>query len=209
MRSTLTVTTANNNKALTTLVRVKSELGITATTYDTLLTSKISEASSDIEGHCGRIFRKETLTQHFWGQSSRVGALVLGRYPVVSVSSVTVDGEVLDEDDYRLDSAGLLYRLSDGTDVGWSIGKSAEVVFVAGYVMPAEANPDLPPALEAACVDLVSSYWSSRGRDPNVREEDIPGVLRKVYWVGAIGQAGELPPSVEAKIAPFRSVVVG
>lgn len=208
MKSIATVTGANSNKALATLARVKSELGITGSTNDALLTSKILEASSDIEGHLARTLRKETISELFWGLRGCADALILDRNPVASITSVTVDDVLLDASEYRLDgAAGLLYRLSDGSPSKWSFGKAVTVVYIAGFKMPDEgSDTDLPPALQAACVELVSSYWASRGRDPSVREEDIPGVLRTVYWVGG---AGELPPSVETKIGPWRKLVLG
>lgn len=207
MHSTLTVVTPNTHKALTSLPRVKSELGITVNTFDALLTSKISEASSDIESHLNRVLRREELEQVFWGSCSDL--LILDRSPVAEIISVTVDGSLVDAYDYRCNTgSGLLHRLGSGSPIEWSFGQSVSVVFEAGYLMPGEADYDLPPALEAACVELVSSYWASRGRDPSVREEDIPGLMRKVYWVGAVGNAGELPPSVEAKLGPFRAMVL-
>lgn len=211
MKSVATVTVANEDKGLTTLDRVKSELGITGNSQDALLNSKILEASSDIEAHLNRVLRKETISEVFWGLRGCVDALVLNRTPVGEITSVTLDDEVVDEVDYRLDpDAGLLYRLNDGSPSSWSFGKALTVVYDGGYEMPDGADMgELPPALQAACVELVSSYWAARGRDPSVREEDIPGVLRTVYWVGAVGGAGELPPSVETKIGPWRRPVIG
>lgn len=211
MHSALTVVTPNANVALTTLDRTKGELGISGGGYDALLTSKIREASSDIEAHIGRVLRRETVSETFWGANRAVDTLILNRWPVASIVSVSVDGSDLDAGDYRLVAdAGLLYRLDGGGYASrWAIGREAVITYVAGYAMPAEAEPDLPAVLEAAAVELVNSYWVSRGRDPLVREEDVPGVGRTVYWVGAVGAAGALPPGVESKIAPFRRIVIG
>lgn len=210
LRSIATVTGANVNKALTTLERVKAELGIAGSASDTVLQAKILEASSDIEAHLGRTLRQETLSEVFWGLRGEVGELVLARYPVASVVSVTVDDEPVDLAEIRIDgAAGLLYRLTEaGLPACWRFGKSLTVVNVAGYRMPGEAGTDLPPALQAACIELVTSYWSARGRDPLLRAEDVPGVGRAEYWVGAVGAAGTLPASVLSKIEPFRRPVI-
>lgn len=212
MRSTAVVTAAATYRALTTLDRVKSELGISGSANDTLLTAKIKEASSDIEARC-RTFCRETIAVTFWpaaGATISVGALVLPRYPIVSVSSVLEDGVAVDSAERRADpDSGMLYRLdADGYPALWSAAKSIVVTYVGGYTMPGEADYTLPPSLESACVDLVSSYWASRGRDPTVRAESVPGVLDTTYWVGAVGEKGDLPPAVEAKIAPFRRLVL-
>lgn len=211
MKSVATVTVANSNKGLTTLDRVKAELGITGNGSDALLEAKILEASSDIEAHLNRTLRKETISEVFWGLRGCAEALIFSRTPVGTITSVTLDDELIDADDYRLDpDAGLLYRLSAASPSWWSFGKALTVIYEAGYDMPVDITNtgDLPPALQAACVELVGSYWASRGRDPTVREEDVQGVMRTVYWVGAVGDAGELPPSVESKIGTFRRMAL-
>lgn len=208
MNSTAVVTAASTYQLLTTLDRVKAELGISGATYDDLLTAKIREATSDIFARTWPRPR-ETITETFWppaGSSACCEALILSRHPIDSVTSVTIDDAALDPAEYRVAAdAGMLHALSpDGYPTRWSIAKAAIVVYVAGFTMPGEiSNYTLPQSLESACVDLVSSYWTSRGRDPTVRAESVPGVIDTTYWVGAIGEKGDLPPSVEAKIAPF------
>ena len=96
-----------------------------------------------------------------------------------------------------------------GSLIGWTFSKSAEIVYVGGYTMPGEvAQPTLPPALQAACVELVSSYWFARGRDSLVRQETVDGAGSTTYWIGAVGESGSLPPSVESKIAPYKRMVI-
>lgn len=209
MRSITTVTVAPDETQLTTVARVKQELGITGTTYDTLLGHKIDEATSDIEAHIERTLARATLSQQFWGEGTGE-YLVLDRTPVVSITSVTVDGVAVNTSEFRLDAeAGILYRLdSSGYPSFWSWCGTVVVVFVAGYAMPSETARDLPPALEAAAIELVNSYWQSRGRDPLVRAEDVPGLASVTYWVGAVGEEGQLPPGVTAKISPFRRALV-
>ncbi len=38
--------------------------------------------------------------------------------------------------------------------------------------------------------------------------EDVPGLGSVTYWVGAVGDSGDLPPSVESRISPFRRTSV-
>ena len=205
MRSTVEITVAPTVTRLTTLQRVKEELSIEGSASDGILGAKIDEATSDIEAHLARTLSRATVTQTLWnvGYSEYI---LLRRYPVASIVSVTVDDIAVDSDEYRLDGdSGILYRLdASGYPCAWWSCKSIVVVYAGGYLLPGETNRNLPPALESAAVDLVSSYWSSRGRDATVKAEDVPGLGRVEYWVGAVGESGELPPSVVTKISPFR-----
>lgn len=206
MRSILSVTTAATVTALTTLERLKQELDISVSTYDSLLRAKIKEATSDINARAWAD-PLETVTQTFWD----VGCeeyLILRRRPNVSISSITVDDVATT--DYRIDpETGLLYCL-DTSDYPtfWVSCKSIAVVYSAGYIMPGQANANLEPALEAAAIELLQSYWQSRGRDPLIKSESVPDLGEVSYWVGAVGEAGSLPPGVETKIAPFRRVML-
>ncbi len=206
MHSLLTVSTPASVTALTTLDRVKAELEISGTSSDVLLAAKIAEASSDIVAHLDRRLARETVTEMFWGFRVNPEALILDRYPVVSIGSVTLDAVVLDTSASRIDvDAGLLYRLADdGAPSKWCAGKQVEVAYTGGFLMPGQAGRDLPEALEAAAIELVQSFWTARGRDPLIRAEDVPGVGRTEYWVGAVGAKGKLLPGVESKIEPFK-----
>lgn len=206
MRSILSVTTAATVRNLTTLDRVKSELGITDNASDILLTAKIKEASSDINARAWAD-PYEVVTQTFWNVACEE-YLILRRRPNVSVTTVTVDDVATT--DYRIDAeTGLLYCLdASGYPISWTACKSIVLVYSAGYTMPGQTGANLEPALEAACIELMQSYWASRGRDPLIRSEDVPGLGSVQYWVGAVGESGDLPPSVESRITPFRRVAI-
>lgn len=213
MRSILSITTAPAVTKLVTLTRVKQELEITDNSKDALLNAKIDEATSDIEAHLNRTLSRIAATETFWTEPGGQGladVLVLDRAPVPSITSVTVDDVLVETDEYRLDAdAGLLYRLdSGGYPYVWQWCKSIVVVYAGGFLLPGETGRTLPPALEAAAVELMQSYWLSRGRDPLIRSEDVPGLGSVQYWVGAVGESGELPPGVVSKIAPFRRPAV-
>lgn len=206
MRSILNIPTPATVRNLTTLERVKAELSITDNTSDVLLRAKIREASSDINARAWAD-PLETLAETFWN----VGCeeyLILRRRPNVTITSVTVDDVATTY--YRLDpETGQLYCLdANGHAVHWNCCKSIVAVYAAGYIMPGQTGANLEPALEAAAIELLQSYWASRGRDPLIRSEDVPGLGSVTYWVGAVGESGELPPSVESRIAPFRRTSV-
>lgn len=208
MRSIATVTTPPSVTKLVTLERVKLELDITTSAKDVLLNAKIDEATSDIEAHTARTFARASFSEIFWGDPNAAEYLILARAPVASITSVTVDDVLIDATEYRLDAeTGQLYRLdASGYPCVWSWCKSVVILDSGGFLLPGETGRDLPPALEGAAVDLVTSYWVNKGRDQTVKSESVPGLGDVEYWVGAVGEAGELPPGVVAKISPFRRV---
>lgn len=208
MRSIVTVNTAATVTNLTTLERVKSELRIKSDTDNDLLTSKIGEASSAIQAYLGYTLARETVTEVFRPDSPYAWReqLILNRTPVVSITSAEEDDVAVDSDEYEVDKPiGALYRLdSSGYRSCWQFCKSAEVVYSGGWKMPGESGRTLPEGIEAACVALVRSYWFNRTRDPLVKSEEIPGVMSQSYWIGGVGQSGELPPDVISMLHPFR-----
>ncbi|XUM25119.1 phage head-tail connector protein (plasmid) [Bradyrhizobium oligotrophicum S58] len=213
MRSIVEVTEPNTDKQLTTLARVKRELNITGedAERDVTLNEKIDEASDDIEAALGFHVGRETVRETFWHdqQEQNIDRLILDRTPVAAITSVTVDGLVIDPSLYRFDAAtGELFVLTpSGLPFVWLFYKSVIVVYAGGYILPAETGSNLPAGIQGACVELLSDYWAAKGRDPSVKSEEIPGVSRVDYWIGAVGEAGELPPRVVMKIAPYRRAI--
>ncbi len=206
MRSIVSVTAAAETPyRLTTLERIKRELGISDGGSDDLLQNKIDEAGSDIQAALGFVVARETVTETFRGGGCEA-SLPLNRTPVATITSVTVDDVALAASEYEVETAtGILHRLdTSGYPVAWEFCRAIVVVYAGGYILPGNAGANLEPAIEAGCIDLVSAFWAARGRDPMVRAEDIPDVMRTEYWVGSVGEAGDLPPSVMAKIARFR-----
>lgn len=211
MRSILEIGTPATTTKLTTLERVKLELSITDSSKDAILNAKIDEAGSDIEAFLGYRVARETVTETFWQAPVNEAPeyILLERFPVASITSVTLDDDLLASSLYRLDAnTGILYKLDDaGLGSTWFVSESLVIVYVGGYLLPGESGRNLPFAIEAAVVDLVQDFWFAKGRDPSAMEEDIPGVMRIRRWVGAVGAAGELPPSVTSKLTPFRRIL--
>lgn len=204
MDSIVTVTTAATTRALTTRDAVKADLAITTTDLDQWITQKIASYSAAVEGFCDRIFASQTYQETFrldsaGSRSWSVNELPLKHYPVSSITSVNEDD---DDDDlaateYEVDAtSGLLYRLSDdGTlRLPWTARKMI-VTYVAGYVLPPTADYDLPSDISEAVLVAIKAKYHSRGRDPALRSQDIPGVISQSFWVGAAGdKATQLPP---------------
>lgn len=220
MQSLLTIVAPEASPRLTTLVRVKGELGIKDGGSDEVLKSKIDEASSDIRAALGYAIISEGVEETFWHEHRQqhgygfgwrrdghfAESLFLRRTPVSIIASVTLDGDVIDPSEYRIDAeTGILYRLdSSGYPCEWVFSKALVVAYTGGYVLPGRSGSNLPPAIEGGTVDLVSSFWFNRGRDPMVKAEDIPGVRRVDYWIGAVGDPNLLPPPVLMRISAFR-----
>lgn len=190
----LTVTTPASSYDLTTLADVKVELGISGTTYDTLLSQYITAESLKIQNYCGGVLVSEVLSEQF-RLTEEYDHLQLSRFPVSSIASVTVDDEVLDADEYECDLAsGLLYCLSGDSVVGWGDDKIT-VVYTAGY-------STIPEDLQEACTQMVKMSYSSQGRDPALKAEEVPGVGRQEFWVGSVDDG--MASSVDLILDKYR-----
>lgn len=214
MRSIVTVTVPKTDSALTTLARVKLELDILSgdTSKDEILELKIDEASSDIEAALGFSVPRETVAETFWqeGVIASPTSLILNRTPIASITSVVVDGITYASSLYRYDAGtGELFALdSSGFPTFWCFCKSVVVTHAGGYILPSESNCNLPDGIQGACVDLLQCYWFWKGRDPTVKSEAAPGVMTYEYWVGAVGEEGELPPNVMMRLSRYRRALV-
>lgn len=221
MQSTLDIVTAEPKPRLTTLARVKADLGITANDTNDLLLQKIDEASADITLALGFTVASESVIETFRNEVSNhtafSGALYGGRRidadklflrrkaPSV-VTTVTLDDDVMDSAEYYLDKdKGTLNRLdASGYPCDWCFSKSLIVAYMAGYVLPGVSGSNLPPGIEGMTVDLIKEFWFSRKRDPLIKSEDLPGVRQVEYWVGAVGDPSQLPPAIQRKVALYR-----
>lgn len=176
---------------LTTLDRVKSELGITDTTDDDNIIRWIGDASSLIAKECGRVFGLEKVTETLPGS----GGVLLGltRVPLVTVHSLYEDSVLLTEDtDFTIEEreSSALYKPGGWGRTGglraWGVeafssgyilpGLAATmryiVTYTAGWVLPGVQNPfvasgptdaqNLPGALEIACLEAVKYWYNER-----------------------------------------------
>lgn len=200
MGSILLVTTPAADQDLTSLANVKTELGITGTSEDAKLAIWITQASRAIATHCSRVFGAETVSEQF-RLDSAVDKLILGRFPVISVTTVTEDEDdpLVVTTDYETDPvSGLLTRLSDDTPITWSASKIV-VAYQAGY----ELLDGLPEDVQRACVSMVKNFRSQAKRDPMAKRIEIPDVRTVDYWVGKVGESGSMPPDVLDLLAPY------
>ena len=189
---------------LTILETVKSELGIVKNDHDDVLSRLIHQQSAAAETYCNRVFAKETLVDHLrlYGQWA-VGNLILSRYPVESITSIVEDDVTLDAALFDFDPAtGIVWRL-DASGYPQPFYSNVVATFVAGYELLAE----LPHDIERAVILMVKQAWYARTRDPLVKSEDVPGVLRQDFWVGTVGE-NALPPEAASLLDPYRRRMV-
>lgn len=202
MDSIVTVTVAASTYDLTTTAAVKTELGITVSTYDALITQWIHDESARIARYCGRVFPQETVSEAFRPDSRdrMVDSLILTRSPVISITTVTENTDAaLDAAYYETAKpAGLLYRLCDDARVYWTAAKVV-VVYVGGYAT-------IPYDLASACMTLIKHRMSSQTRDPALRSITIDGVGQKQWWVGSSGDVGDMSPEVSETLDRYREI---
>jgi hypothetical protein len=201
--SLLTVLTPASSRALTNLVTVKDEIGITGDEADERLQRWIDEASERIETYLDRVLAAETVRETF-RLSGAPGCFRLARRPVTAIASIDADGVTLASNQYEIDAtAGLLYPISGDRRVWWC-GCTVIVAYTAGYA----SISALPRPIEAACLGLLRHRWAARDRDPMLRSLAIPGVATEQYWVGATGDQGDMPLEIAALLDPFRTVTI-
>lgn len=218
MHSILTVASPVARPMFTTVDALRAELGSLLTVDDAVLETKIQEASGDIQLAVGFRVPREDATETFWHDNLAVlrwgvprresgEPLFLRRKNVTAITSITLDDDVLDPSEYRLDpDAGTVYRFdaSSGYPYPWIFSKSIVVAHTAGYLLPPDPDADLPPAIESCTKKLVKSFCLNLSRDQMLRTEAVPGVMEFGYWVGTVGDPEQLPAEILAELALVR-----
>lgn len=201
----LTVVTPATSYDLTTLAVVKDELSITDGSKDTTLKRYITSASAAAAQYCGRVFPEETVKDEVWpGRDgppvvNGIDVVQLSRYPVVAVASVTENGTALvDGTDFRTDTDnGLLIRLdSNGYPRRWCAWPIV-VQYSGGY------SP-IPDDVEDAVIRMVTKRYSAKGRDASLKQESIPGVIERQFWIATGEDAGNMTPDIADILSNYR-----
>lgn len=202
---TLTIIEAADDKRLTTLPAVKAELQVTNGADDAYLAGLIDQASAAVASWCQRDFAAETVRETF-RLAVPDTSIMLARWPVLSIVSITINGQAEDEANAEPETGGFLYRLNDdGNRVSWPSGRIV-VEYRAGYVLPNEPGRTLPADIERAALSLVKAAWFARSRDPLIRSETVEGAGSTDYFSGTVSR---LPPDVESLLSPYRNLTMG
>lgn len=143
---------------LTTLANVKSWLTIATTTDDAILTRMVTSVSNYIQSWLNRSFAVATYTDIHNGSGTGY-QLALHEYPIISVSSVTISGNIIPaspdgiQPGYMFDARGIYfngYQLTKGL-------QNVRITYSAGYAVT-------PPEIEQACIELISLRYRERSR---------------------------------------------
>ncbi|GEP12808.1 hypothetical protein [Methylobacterium gnaphalii] len=213
----IVVITPPTSKRLTTVEHVRGDLGLAENVPPTAQIERwIDQASSRAASFCRRTFGRELVRQRFELCHGRIdeaqSGLLLDRGPVVSISSVTVDGEAQDASTYESDGR-FLYRL-DGMDRRCWYGRVVLVEYMAGWVLPGDSDASQPPAgaellpadVERAVIQLVGAALSAGSRDMMVKSERVEGVGQTDWYVQ--GANASLPhPEAEAPLSEYRKLL--
>ena len=134
--------------------------------------------------------------------------MVLARRPIVSVSSITEDGVLVDVAEFEVSAAmGAVRRLSNNLPRTWP-SSLIIATYVAGWVMPGEIGRNMPTDWEDAVIEGVKAAWFARLRDPSVKSENVSGVQQTDYFFGTPGQDGPLPVDAMSKLRFERDVSI-
>jgi uncharacterized phiE125 gp8 family phage protein len=147
-----------------TLTAVKSHLRLSHDTEDELLSGLIKAAREDVERVTGvaMISQSWRLAMDRWPRSGRV---VLARYPVQEILSVTVFGSegeasLVDPADYQVDTLSRPARIHfEQRPEPMRAMNGIEIDFSAGF---GEAGTDVPDLLKRAVMMLVTHWYEFR-----------------------------------------------
>jgi hypothetical protein len=194
---TLTVTQAATDLQLLSPSELRAAAGLPAgdASQDARLATLGLQASAAIAGACGiakagydaslmplrgeapLTFKAETLSQSFriW-PGNQVYKLMLARWPLLAINSVTTDMTALTVDQWDIDipQAALLH-ISNNSPIQWPCSRVI-VQYDAGYDV-------IPEDLKGYASRLVGLYYTSEGDDPFEKRVEVPGVITIDRWV--------------------------
>jgi hypothetical protein len=202
----ITVTVPPATTKLITLADLKALLGITDGANDALLGQIIQRGSDAIARFCNRVFAQRTVIETLPGPGGQL--LKLKFSPIVTLTSIALDGETVDADTYTLTEpdAGIVFCESYWAYTGHKYSYAA--TYSHGYNLPDMAGTDtLPYDIQQATLELCKGMWLGRQRDPAVSMESIPDVYTVQYGQGRNGAAvGALPLNVQELLLPYREL---
>jgi hypothetical protein len=142
---------------LVTAAEVKTYLGLSGSTHDTLIDELIDLTSEFIEDYCNTHFSSTAVTQKIDGGGEY---LIVDRAPIISITSITdnEDSTTVDSGDYDFYAvSGLIYRDNDAilfpdNELTWAKGRQRfTVVCQAGYA-------SVPEAIKWVCYQLIGRH---------------------------------------------------
>jgi hypothetical protein len=202
----ITVTVPPATTKLIALADLKAILGITDSANDALLGNIIQRGSDAIARFCNRVFAQRTVIETLPGPGGQL--LKLKFSPIVTLTSISLDGETVDSGTYTLTEpdAGIVFCETYWAYTGHKYSYTA--TYVHGYNLPEmTGNDTIPHDIQQAALELCKGMWLARQRDPSVAMESVPDVYTVQYGQGKNGVAvGAIPPNVQEPLLPYREL---
>lgn len=207
-----TVITAATSYDLTTLDAVKDELGISDGSKNDTLKRYITSASAAASQYCNRRFQIEGVKDEFWPERDAypyqipggVDVLQLSRWPVVTPITSVVENSItlVEGTDFRVEYvSGTLIRLDQNQYPRKWIAWPVVAQFSGGF------SP-IPSDVDDAIVRMVTRRYSAKGRDPNLKQESVPGILERQWWIATGTESGNLSPDISDVLDNYRVKVI-
>jgi hypothetical protein len=206
------LSTALSNYDLTTLPVVKDELDIKDNSKDATLKRYITSASAAASQYCNRKFQLEEIQDEFWPDRERyqyqlpggVDVLQLSRWPVTNPIMSVVENSItlVEGTDFRVDyDTGTLIRLDFNLYPRKWFAWPIVAQFSGGFA-------DIPDDIDDAIVRMVTRRFSAKGRDPNLKQQNIPGVMEQSWWIATGTESGNMSPDITDVLDNYRTPVV-
>jgi hypothetical protein len=200
----ITVTIPPGSTKLIALSDLKAILSITDSANDTLLGNIIQRGSDAIARFCNRVFAQRTVIKTLPGSGGQL--LKLKFPPIVTLTSIALDGETVDPDTYALTEpeAGIVFCESYWAYTGHKYSYAA--AYSHGYNLSDMSGTDtLPHDIQQAALELCKSVRLAQQRDPSVTMESVPDVYTVQYGQGRNGAVvGAIPPNVQELLLPYK-----
>lgn len=177
---------------LTTITDVKNWLGVTTSNGDENLSRLITAASTFIQSWLNRTIAVQAYSQTLNGTNSK--SMMLANAPIVSISSLTINGSVIAP---AADSQSSGYLYDDNTVylsgyTFWRGLQNIKISYSAGYSV-------IPYDIAQACIELVAMRFKEKERI-GLASQAIGGETT-AYSIK------DMPSSVQTTLNQYRRVV--
>lgn len=159
-------------KLVVTTEEIRSHLFITHSDDDLYLTSLARVATAMVDGPDGLGISIAPATYRL-SLDSITGHVDIPLGPVTAVESVTVNGEALDPNEYRLETDRTPARVYFGVSQRSIEEDGIKIVFTAGY-------ETIPQDLKQAALLIVGHLYRNREATSDIRQYELPLAVESI-----------------------------